>query len=314
MEAYVAFLGRAVERYDGDGKNDMPGLTIPIKYWEIMNEPSMQGGSTGGLGEELKFFVGTSAEYLEILKASYQAIKEADPEAVVMHAGMAGVQEDFRDFWTPVFAAGGGNYTDVYNIHTISTDARREDLYVIKFERFLEQFGLEEKPIWITEVQYGELAKRPDDLKALEVLMVKSTAFSLALGADKLFYIENWLHWGEGWEKEPKETERRPDPTSSTHRVYLNLVNKLGSFTKLETLREDYVENPNDHDGATSKVGQYQFTTPSGVVYVLWGKAPLPVEIKGRVTVTDIYGEKSVLDAKDLLLTSTPVFAELSSN
>ncbi|MFH2105162.1 MAG: hypothetical protein ABII72_02905, partial [Parcubacteria group bacterium] len=68
MTAYTDFLAKVVERYDGDGEDDMPGLEIPLKYWEIMNEPSMQGGQTGGAGEELKFFVGTSQEYLDILK------------------------------------------------------------------------------------------------------------------------------------------------------------------------------------------------------------------------------------------------------
>jgi len=41
MQAYADFLAKAVERYDGDNQDDMPGLTLPIKYWEIMNEPEM---------------------------------------------------------------------------------------------------------------------------------------------------------------------------------------------------------------------------------------------------------------------------------
>ncbi len=308
IAAYVSFLKQAVERYDGDGEGDMTGLTIPIKYWEILNEPEMQGGSTGGMGEELKFFVGTPQEYLEILKASYQAIKEIDPGATVIHAGMAGVQREFRDFWRPVFAGGGGDYTDVYNVHTISTDARREDLYIIRFKRFLEQFNLKEKPLWITEVQYGSLTKAPKDLKAFEILMVKSSIFSLALGADRLFYIENWLHWDEGWEEEIDETT----PTSSTHKVYLNLVEKINHFDRVETLKEDYVENPTDWDGATSSVGQYKFILGSEVVYVLWGKVALPAEISGRITVTDIYGMSETIDTEELVLTTEPVFVELS--
>src|SRR4030042_3948802 len=87
MARYTDFLTKVVERYDGDGTDDAEGLEIPIKYWEIMNEPEMQGGGIGGAGEELKFFVGTSQEYLSILKASYETIKKADPEAKVAHAG-----------------------------------------------------------------------------------------------------------------------------------------------------------------------------------------------------------------------------------
>jgi len=314
MNAYVRFLERAVERYDGDGENDMPGLTIPIKYWEIMNEPSMQGGSTGGMGEELKFFVGTPAEYLEILRTSYQTIKRIDPEAKVAHAGMAGVHENFRNFWTPVFEAGGGNYTDIANIHTISTDEQREDLYVIRFKRFIEQFGLEDKPIWITEVQFRELAKRPKDLKGFEVLLAKSSVFALALGADKLFYVENWLHWDDGWGPEPKmEGKKEEELETSTHQAYLNLVEKINDFDRIETIKEEYVENPGDHNGASSQIGQYKFVSGTEAIYVLWGEEALPAEISGKIKVTDIWGESRIIQAKDLVLSNEPVFVELSS-
>lgn len=317
MNAYARFLEKAVERYDGDGENDMPGLTVPIKYWEIMNEPSMQGGSTGGMGEELKFFVGTSQEYLEILKTSYQTIKRIDPEAKVVHAGMAGVQEDFRNFWEPIFSADGGDYTDIANIHTISTDDKREDLYIIKFKRFIKQFGLEEKPIWITEVQFGSLTEKPSDLEDFEVLMVKSSVFSLALGADKLFYIENWLHWDGGGGPEPKMEEKKEKKEegleTSTHKVYLNLVEKINDFDRIETIKEKYRENPGDHDGATSEIGQYKFISGTDAVYVLWGKVALPSEISGQIKVTDIYGESKTIQAKDLVLSDEPVFVELSS-
>jgi hypothetical protein len=40
--AYKSFINQLVERYDGDGINDMPGLHVPIKHWEVSNEPSMQ--------------------------------------------------------------------------------------------------------------------------------------------------------------------------------------------------------------------------------------------------------------------------------
>ena len=34
MDAYKAFVCALVERYDGDGSSDMPGLKFPIKYWQ----------------------------------------------------------------------------------------------------------------------------------------------------------------------------------------------------------------------------------------------------------------------------------------
>ena len=41
-EAYVEFVKRAVERYDGDGQYDMPGLKSPVKYWQVENEPEIR--------------------------------------------------------------------------------------------------------------------------------------------------------------------------------------------------------------------------------------------------------------------------------
>jgi len=331
MEAYASFLEKAVERYDGDGQDDMPGLTIPIKYWEIMNEPSMQGGSTGGMGEELKFFVGTSDEYFEILKTSYQAIKKVDPESKVLHGGIAGMQQSFVDFWDPIFKKGAANYFDITNIHTISTDERRHDSYVIKFKEFLKKYKIN-KPIWVTELQYGSLAEKPADLTSFETLMVKNSVFTLAMGADKLFYIENWLHWDNPFKEEPKDKEDDKEDKiekksgkdekekdtylkeaikTSTHKVYLNLVDKINSFNKIIAIKEDYYENENEHDGATSTIGQYKFVSDKGNVYVLWGKANLPSEIKGKIKVTDIYGTSRTINASELTLSEEPVFVEI---
>ena len=319
MKAYANFLTKVVERYDGDGIDDAAGLEIPIKYWEVMNEPEMQGGGIGGAGEDLKFFVGTSQEYLSILKTSYETIKKVDPEAKVAHAGMAGMQKNFQDFWDPVFAGGGGNYFDIANIHTINTDERREDMYVLKFQRYLEKFGIKDKPIWVTEVQFGELMEGPKDLTSFENTFVRSSIFALAHGADKLFFIENWTTWDDkNAFKPPEERDGKKGPPpkidlseSSTHQVYLNLVDKINNFEKVEKIEEKYTVGKGDWQGATSQLGQYKFINGDEVVYVLWGEASVPSEISGKIKVTDIYGKSTVIDAKNLSLTDSPVFVEL---
>ncbi|MEA3357027.1 MAG: hypothetical protein U9Q67_01175, partial [Patescibacteria group bacterium] len=302
-----------------DGINDMPGLTIPVKYWEIMNEPSMQGGVTGGMGEELKFFVGTSSEYLEILQTSYEVIKETDPTANVVQGGQAGMHTGFQEFWRPVLENGGGDYFDIANIHSISTNSRTEDLFVRKFHDFLAEYGIEDKPIWITEVQFGRLAEPPEDLEEFEILMAKSTVFSLAQGADKLFYIENWTFWN-GFNEEMKIEGMRPDfeevKSSTTHKVYLNLVDKLNQFDEIIVLEEEFTESSDNGEGSHSIVGHYKFIknntdSSQSVVYALWGGDQIPTEITGSITVTDIYGESSVMETVELVLGEVPVFVEI---
>ena len=77
FDDYKNFLTKLVERYDGDGVEDMPGLKIPIKYWEILNEPELRESF-------LTFYKGTKEEYVEILKVSYETIKETCPGCKVV--------------------------------------------------------------------------------------------------------------------------------------------------------------------------------------------------------------------------------------
>jgi hypothetical protein len=69
-DEYKNFIEAMAERYDGDGTADMPGLKIPIKYWECMNEPYDKANFLGDLGQ-----------YAEIFDSTRKALKKADPEA-----------------------------------------------------------------------------------------------------------------------------------------------------------------------------------------------------------------------------------------
>ncbi|MBI4439744.1 hypothetical protein HY638_02120 [Candidatus Woesearchaeota archaeon] len=68
---YQNFVRAAVERYDSDGINDMPGLIYPISQWGVEREFTA-------------FFPGTGSDYVEVLKLAYPKIKEANPNAKVM--------------------------------------------------------------------------------------------------------------------------------------------------------------------------------------------------------------------------------------
>ena len=118
--------------YDGDGIDDMPGLKYPIKYWEASNEPSMQSGFH-------TFFEGSSEDYLEVLKVTYEAVREADPEAKVLHAGMAGMEPSMISFWQPIFKE-GSSYFDIANIHSIGASS---ELNVPAFTRLLAKYNID---------------------------------------------------------------------------------------------------------------------------------------------------------------------------
>ena len=70
MDDYEEFVFNLVERYDGDGDRDMPGLKAPILHYTVVEE------WTG-------YFEGTAGDYLKILAAAHRAIKRANSEALV---------------------------------------------------------------------------------------------------------------------------------------------------------------------------------------------------------------------------------------
>jgi len=72
-EHYRRWVSAIVERYDGDGIDDMPGLKSPVRYYEIGSEFS-------------SYEPEPVAEYLAMLEVAYRAAKQANPDSLVMHA------------------------------------------------------------------------------------------------------------------------------------------------------------------------------------------------------------------------------------
>jgi len=153
MQAYKRFLSDTIERYDGDGENDMPGLKIPIKYWQIINEPDIKEDPY------VIFFVGDEKDYFEVLKESYQTIKQVRPDCKVLQGTAAGVKSEFVSFWDNVFELGGADYFDIANIHYVGIDVATGNtastgdistLNVKPFKGVLDRHSIK-KPIWVTE-------------------------------------------------------------------------------------------------------------------------------------------------------------------
>lgn len=68
---YVAWVGALIERYDGDGVEDMPGLLAPIRYWVV--------------GPEWTGFwpTGDADDYLALLEMTREAALSAYPEVLL---------------------------------------------------------------------------------------------------------------------------------------------------------------------------------------------------------------------------------------
>tara|TARA_B100001175_G_scaffold51865_1_gene41093 strand:+ start:187 stop:1098 length:912 start_codon:yes stop_codon:yes gene_type:complete len=155
MDNYKIFLLALIDRYDGDGINDMPGLTKPIIYWEIMNEPEFK-----------MFFRGKEDEFVEIFNFSSKTIKEKQKDAVIIMAGAAGMFPENKKFWKSVLPKINDNL-DITNIHHISTPDGKcdKEFWVDEFSSLLKSLKIN-KPIWVTEAMVGKCKVIPTYVKA----------------------------------------------------------------------------------------------------------------------------------------------------
>ena len=144
MENYKKFLLALVDRYDGDGQNDMPGLTKPIIYWEIMNEPEFR-----------MFFKGTEDDFVEIFNFSSKLIKSKQKDAVIIMAGAAGMFPESKKFWKSALPKIKDNF-DIANMHHITPPDGKcdKDFWVGEFSELLKSLNIN-KPIWVTEAMTG---------------------------------------------------------------------------------------------------------------------------------------------------------------
>jgi hypothetical protein len=275
MESYDLFITSLIERYDGDGIEDMPGLVVPIKYWEVSNEPSMQE-------DWLVFFVGTAVDYFDILNATYQSIKNTDSNAKVLKGGMAGVMEENTEFWSEVFDLGGRNYFDIGNIHSINSDS--DAINGPEYKTFLESKGIN-KSFWITEVELGSMdIEKNYPEEDIADSLISNFVQAFASGTEKIFH--------PGIMKSSKKYEPEKE---STYYALKTLVDKIDYFDSCEKLAD----------------GHFKFNVGENVVYVLWGEDNLPEEITGQVILTDITGSETTLDSSEIILNDSPVFIEI---
>ena len=288
MHDYRRFVRATVERYDGDGVDDMPGLRYPILYWEVFNEPAMK--------DLPPFYDFAPQDYFDLLEATYEEAKAACAQCKVVQGGVAGIAPDKEKFLRSYLALGGGKYFDIANIHFIHS-GDFDTFNVGPFKRILQEYGID-KPIWVTEVQIesGPGAHYPHltDEEAA-ALLVKGYVRAFALGSDKLFYVVlkpipvfppnvvvSSLITGHG--------EKR-----TTYSAMETMIEKLGDFTSVQKLGD----------------GLFKFATPHGPVYVVWNCSRLPEkEFKGKMLLTDLLGRPRIVASEGMRVGDSPVFLE----
>lgn len=188
-QQYEKVCSYIIERYDGDGFNDMLGSPV-IKYWSAgFNEP-----------EQKPWGRGHGAKIANLVKAAYTAVKQQNPAFQVVLGGSGG---HFRRSWER-----NGHYVDIvenltgelkcpdliFDYHFWSPPRSHKDqaeaLHIVK--DVLKKSGYEKNEVWTTEGgSWDGLQKRlhfslTEKEHAADV--VRRYVFLASQGQSKLFW------------------------------------------------------------------------------------------------------------------------------
>lgn len=180
INAYQSFLEKAVQRYPF------------VNAWQIENEPNNP-----------MFWADTPENYLILLKASYQAIKHANPDALVVIGGASHPRALDENFWSQIFMLlekekEKAHCFDVFDCHWfLHADRHMENIeqlteYIQNVRKKLDKVGYQDVPVWIAEM--ASYSAKPEGMSEASEQqhaseLVKLYVRSLSLGVSKIFWV-----------------------------------------------------------------------------------------------------------------------------
>lgn len=150
VDDYSAFIEKLIARYGPDGsfwveRPDVPKR--PLREWQIWNEPHLQEyWDTGDRGQDA-----WAREYAELLKGASRRIRELDPGATVVLAGLA----DFA--WLHLRRLARfrvGRFYDVAALNFFTSRPHKVLKGVRLFRAAMRRARTPRKPLWLTEVTW----------------------------------------------------------------------------------------------------------------------------------------------------------------
>jgi hypothetical protein len=144
-QPYADFTAALVHRYGPGGAfwTEHPELPVqPIRNWQIWNEPSLRV-----FWSDQPF----ADDYVLLLRRAHDAIKEADPGASVVLAGLP------NKSWTAletIYHSGGKDLFDVAAFHPFTATVGGVKTILEKNRAVMRKYGDSRKPLWVTELSW----------------------------------------------------------------------------------------------------------------------------------------------------------------
>ncbi|GAC1575518.1 MAG: hypothetical protein NVS3B18_09260 [Candidatus Dormibacteria bacterium] len=150
---YAAYLAALVQRYGPRGTfwPEHPKLKpLPIRAWQVWNEPLGGGRNTGSVFWDDPF-QNVLPRYVDLLHASFEAIKRADAGARVIVAGLVGYSWETMQM---LYGRGARRYFDAVALHPYTSEPKNAVRIVRYVRQVMNRNGDANKPIYVSEVGY----------------------------------------------------------------------------------------------------------------------------------------------------------------
>ncbi len=188
-QAFSDFVTAFVERYDGDGKADMPKLSEPIHAYEYLDGTGTQPPD----------------EYAAWLRRFYDAVHAADPEAIVVLGSLRspglppvpridGHDADWFGRLLDASVLEGSSYPcfDVVGFHNNPEDypGRQPFSYAVTYiQQTMADVGID-KPLWLTAYGYDSAA-REEVVQADKLVQWTLTARALGIARAYVYCLHD---------------------------------------------------------------------------------------------------------------------------
>lgn len=269
--AYRTFVKEAVRRYSF------------IRYWQVWNEPNQE-------------ITRSLTDYASLQRITCEAIKEQDPDAHVIMAGLAGNMDtgSLNDtYYESILPALGGKYMEIYDVHYYG-DAKcgttvlggtglrmlgyREIKEVYAYHRnLLDKNGFSNVPIWVTEMGtpsctsfLGPFSLTQSEAEQARDLL-KRWVYPLALGIRKVFWAfgltegfkgNNGFFDHTGLIYGTQDAGYNPGEKKLSYYTHRLMTEKLegSDWNNVETISED----------DSGRIYVYRFRKGAQMTYVAW--------------------------------------------